>query len=620
VAATVTNQGTVANECDATTGWTPTPTLVTTDPDPVELTGCLGYSVSSATVRPYLTGTWNLSNKVLSQWYTHRASVDTFANGGVGYYVSDGTNIIVFKVAGCDLAAFRHDEGPSLWQCCVLDTSNPPASPIVVAGSAAALDWSAIVRRGWQFINTVKAVGSGVLTFFWDVMRTYAVGEGLLITGGSSSVPGVFSDIATADADTATLKGFGCFRKLGLGLYESQAPLNFGIVSADSWFSEDSFALVFPDRGFADDKYLITMVGGEGTYENHLVLTNGLVKSAAQQLEIDFSAANVTEIDLTGTVVETKGGPVTCATDAYAVAGHVYSDAVFRGCGLVTFGQCDFVGASILESAVAADASASKWNVAADPDGYLDDMTFTKGANAHHAIEFGTSSPTSITINGWTVTGFNAANGQNDSTFYVARTTGTVTINVLGSSGNFSYKSAGATVVVVVDAVTTQVTCLDANTGDAIEGVAVTLMADGTGPFPYEDSVTITRVSSTAYVAHTAHGLSTGDKVRISGAEQNEYNRIKTITVTGVDEYTFSVVGTPTTPATGTILATAVFLDEETPVSGIVSDSRVFSTSQAVAGYAARGTSSPLYKRTPLSGTINSGNGLSITAIMFPDE
>lgn len=296
------------------------------------------------------------------------------------------------------------------------------------------------------------------------------------------------------------------------------------------------------------------------------------------------------------------------------------TNAIWKSCGLVTGAGGTFNGSSVLTSTVAADASAFNWNVVTDPDGYLDDMTFSKGTNAHHAIEFGTSSPTSITLRGWIATGFNTSNGQNDSTFYVARTVGTVTISVVGGSGNFTYKSAGATVFVIVDPVTTQVTCLDADTMGAIEGVAVTLIAAGTGAYPYNASVTITRVGSTAYVAHAGHGLTTGDKVKIAGAVQNEYNRIKTITVTGVDEYTYPVSGTPTTPATGTITATMVFIDEDTPASGIVSDSRVFSSSQAVAGFAAKGTSSPLYKRVPLSGTIDSVEGLSLTAVMFSDE
>jgi hypothetical protein len=72
------------------------------------------------------------------------------------------------------------------------------------------------------------------------------------------------------------------------------------------------------------------------------------------------------------------------------------------------------------------------------------------------------------------------------------------------------------------------------------------------------DSVLITRVSSTA-TATTGipHGYKTGDVVYISGANQPEYNGAFTITVTDSTHFTYTVSGTPTTPATGTMLVNA---------------------------------------------------------------
>ena len=66
----------------------------------------------------------------------------------------------------------------------------------------------------------------------------------------------------------------------------------------------------------------------------------------------------------------------------------------------------------------------------------------------------------------------------------------------------------------------------------------------------------ITRSGTTATVTITGHGLATGDTIDIQGAGQSEYNGIKTITVATVDTFTYTVSGSPTTPATGTITAT----------------------------------------------------------------
>jgi hypothetical protein len=67
--------------------------------------------------------------------------------------------------------------------------------------------------------------------------------------------------------------------------------------------------------------------------------------------------------------------------------------------------------------------------------------------------------------------------------------------------------------------------------------------------------VTIARVAQVATATYTAHGLVTGDRVTIAAADQTEYNGTFTITRTGADTFTYTVTGSPATPATGTITA-----------------------------------------------------------------
>jgi hypothetical protein len=69
-------------------------------------------------------------------------------------------------------------------------------------------------------------------------------------------------------------------------------------------------------------------------------------------------------------------------------------------------------------------------------------------------------------------------------------------------------------------------------------------------------TVTITRVGATATATSaTAHGFSTGNTILVSGAAQEEYNGSFSVTVTGATTFTFTVTGSPVTPATGTISA-----------------------------------------------------------------
>jgi hypothetical protein len=65
----------------------------------------------------------------------------------------------------------------------------------------------------------------------------------------------------------------------------------------------------------------------------------------------------------------------------------------------------------------------------------------------------------------------------------------------------------------------------------------------------------ITRSSTTATVTATAHGFTTGDQVNIRGANEPDYNGDFIVTVTDANTFTYTVSGSPATPATGTIIA-----------------------------------------------------------------
>jgi len=71
---------------------------------------------------------------------------------------------------------------------------------------------------------------------------------------------------------------------------------------------------------------------------------------------------------------------------------------------------------------------------------------------------------------------------------------------------------------------------------------------------------TMTRVSSTVSVTTTAsHGFSSNISIIISGAVETDYNGTFKVVVTGLNTFTYSITGTPTTPATGVISATSTF-------------------------------------------------------------
>jgi len=298
---------------------------------------------------------------------------------------------------------------------------------------------------------------------------------------------------------------------------------------------------------------------------------------------------------------------------------------LFLRCDEITANTSDLSGSSVVACKAAADGACIIWDVATDPDGYLDDMTIDSvdSTNAIHAIEFGTTSPTSITLRGIDFAGFNASSGQNDSAFNVLRNTGTVTINLVGCSSDVSltnsYKTAGATVVVVTDPVTTTVVA-QATDGSKVSGALVFLETATGGPLPYQDSVSITQSAGTATVSHTAHGLSTNQYVVIRGATQQGYNKVAQITVTGTNSYTYSVASGTASPATGSPVASAVICYGTTAAPGTVSDSRTFASNQPVTGWIRKTSAAPYYKTAPIAGTISNTAGATFTGVMISDE
>lgn len=82
-------------------------------------------------------------------------------------------------------------------------------------------------------------------------------------------------------------------------------------------------------------------------------------------------------------------------------------------------------------------------------------------------------------------------------------------------------------------------------------------------PSATQSITSITRVDSTATATKASHGFQSGQRVTISGASQAEYNGTVLITSVTTNTFTYTVSGTPVTPATGTILAATVAINGE---------------------------------------------------------
>jgi hypothetical protein len=196
-----------------------------------------------------------------------------------------------------------------------------------------------------------------------------------------------------------------------------------------------------------------------------------------------------------------------------------------------------------------------------------------------------------------------------------------IDINKLGTSNPTTYiADSGIVVNFIGNTVTVQVTVVT-TAGAVIQDARVILEAkDGTGPFPFEESVTISNSGVTATVTHTGHGMASNDYVTIRGASHALNNGVYQITVTNANTYTYTMTSAPGSSPTGSIISTYVALYGLSNASGIVTDNRVYDSDQPVTGHSRKSTTSPLYKTANLVGTIDSADGYSATAVMILDE
>lgn len=486
-------------------------------------------------------------------------------------------------------------EYPSLggWLRVWVDISRTPD-----ATGGAALNEAAVQHFGP--VISLPTVGGNAPNLVLDALDHTTTG--LLLTGTA----GVFQDFLDADEGNTTNK-YGVVNSIFEIIY-CRARLMLGSASS-LVFTDSGFTLVFPQQNTVADTFMGLSIDLQNV-STDIELLNGAISSPGVK-KGDFIVTGTTG-SLLASGMAFSGLRAIALTTGCTVTG-----SSFSSCGQIDADGPTFTSNNVSGYTGATDTSALVWDVATDPNSKLDGCSFTKGAGTTHAIEFGLTSPTTMTLTDVNFSGYNASNGQNDSAIHIKRTTGTVTINISGGNSP-SYKTDGATVVIVAGAVDVVVTVVD-STATAIENARVFIEGLG-APFPFNASVTITRSATTATVTHTGHGLSTNDKVVIRGANQQEYNGVKQITVIDANTYTFTVAGSPTTPATGTIVSTFVVIEGLTDNKGEISMTRVFPSSLAVTGTVRKASSAPYFKPAGIVGSVSSTAGLALTVQMISDD
>lgn len=496
MAVVVTDNRTIRNEADNATGWTGTTTLNgAVDADPIEATNALVAQVGAVIFDSYHTAAaTDLSNHVIYAWVFMRLNLGNTAdaNGGLMIYMGNGTNAGAWKVAGADLAAFRHDTGPVGWQCPALDTTVRPASPLSRVGTAASVNFATIEMVGTTVNSLIAAPGMNA-TYMVDIIRildpTANNGCALTVTGGTSGTPGKFSEIAVEDRSTANLKAHGIIRELGAGVFGSQGPIRFGNPTGtdSSWFEDKNTTLVFESRGFRTTLYKIFITdNGTGTTTFKLGDKVGTGSDATGQngcfivsppgVGAEFDSA--TDTDVTDVLI--YGSTFSGITNGIKLRDpQEFINNIVAGSGTVEPNGAYMFNCSISNSTA---TRALLWNSNSDTSGRLDGCNFNSPGTGH-AIELGSNTPASIGLNNITYVGYASTDGTTGNESVYNNSGKLITITISGGNIPTVRNGTGATTTIISGLTTITLTGLSVNTevrvyedvagvnGDAIDGV-----------------------------------------------------------------------------------------------------------------------------------------------------
>jgi len=378
--------------------------------------------------------------------------VDTFANGGVMYYISDGTNGIGYDVGGNDSTGLPL---VPFYNCYKLDVSNLPVSFWAESGTEANLSTTAITRVGIATLHLAKAVGN-VANITIDYISYIANGSAALTLNGGTAISPETMDQAQVDDVT---NGWGLISNPFGRQFLFMGPTEWGDAgTADSYFVEND-AQWFWLGGTAGAGNFDFALIANATGTNSFVMESSVIVNLDVRAAFDLAPANHDILELTG-VTFTDLGVITFPTVD-----------VNKFANTCTFNNCDQVDPSTI------DMAAPTYNGANDANGAMLVAASTSNIGDARFISDGTGHGVYITVAGtydfdaWTFSLF-GADATTDAAVY-NNSGGAVTINILNGGDTPTVRNGTSATTTINNSVTLLVQAVT-------EGAAVKIIADET--------------------------------------------------------------------------------------------------------------------------------------------
>lgn len=373
-------------------------------------------------------------------WMTHTApnSLAVRTSGGMQFIIGSGSGAYRhFYVGGSDTMEFQGWKLVAVNEGATAD--NTTGSPTAGVEQAFGGLWN--LPTGGPTKGAPNAL-DGIRFGRCDIVIT----AGDVTPNGPASFDGVITNLEDAGTGAGNRYGLLTLREAG-GSFENSGLIQFGSSATAVLFEDSDKTILLREHPHVTSNF--------NTWE---------IQNASSSITLTRITVQSLGTTSPGRVVTTDNATLLWTACSFIDMGAfgfesnaTISRCLFLRTDEVTANTADLSGSQFVDCKAAADGACVIWDVATDPDTYLENTTFdsTNSPNAIHAIEFGTNSPTSMTLRGIDFTGFNATTGQNDSTFNILRNTGSVSINLVDCTSDVtltnSYKTAGATVTITAN-------------------------------------------------------------------------------------------------------------------------------------------------------------------------
>jgi hypothetical protein len=332
----------------------------------------------------------DLSGLHIRAWYASIAfpNMDSYANGGLRFYLSDGTNTAYWNLAGKD----TYQGG---WINALIYADSTPDSGSV--------NTSAVTELGFE--RTDLTSPKNLVNTWVDYFRA---GAGLVATGGSSADPITLEGIYQDDL----ANGYGIVDKIN-GVYFLYGSLQIGDGATATYFESVGEVVVFADAVVNAGLYGLTFTGSgcEAVLDGTVIRAAGTGDNTRFSIDASdtglagFTLANSTLVrgadlvfangqTITGNRFDDCGqiSPSSSTFESNTVSGYQGTDGALLWPGGTTVNACSFASNT---RAIEIDTGTSHT---------FDALTFTGNTYDIH-----NSSASAVTVN--------ATNGSNPATF-----------------------------------------------------------------------------------------------------------------------------------------------------------------------------------------------------------